>query len=140
MIGSDELTRAGHVLHDNAGIARQIFSDMARHHTAVSIETATGGGANKHDHGLALEELLGGCRENGGQYKCQTDENIGSIWNWCSHGASFRFLLRNLLNHLAMPTCARGERRWRRVSYRHNPSALGWFVRPSPANRRARRR
>ena len=139
MIGSDELPGARHVLDDNARIAGQMFADMARHHAAVSVESAAGSGADEHYEVFPLKNSWAAAgttaiRSSAAEKMTFAERQSAKLMRTCSN------VIASLSNYLPRSTCARGEVRQRPASHRRNPSALVWFARPSPASKRARGR
>ncbi len=77
-VGGGEPARAGHVLHDDVRIARDVPAKMARQHARIDVEAGRGFVADHDVDGLALVEirnLVGRRRDNGAGHQQQARRN-----------------------------------------------------------------
>jgi hypothetical protein len=79
MVGCNQTSGSGHVLHDDGRVAGDVFAHVAGNGAGIGIKTSSGGEADHDAHGLAfIKKILGGdqCRpqaqgEPNGKSHCQ---------------------------------------------------------------------
>src|SRR6266481_6330444 len=79
IIGRYQIPRAGHVLHDGAGISGNVFSNMTRGYPAIRVETSTRGRADNKNESFSFIEFLSMNRGRNHKSKHRTDQKFKSL-------------------------------------------------------------
>ncbi len=62
IFGCDQGSRAGHIFNQDGRMARNMFTHVAGHNAAVSIESTSGAAADDDPNRLTLLEIVGAKR------------------------------------------------------------------------------
>jgi hypothetical protein len=58
VVGLDDASGAGHILHDDVGITRDMLADMATNGPSVGVEAASRAKGHDHANSFPLIELV----------------------------------------------------------------------------------